>query len=58
VAVAWTLEEILRHLDCYGCFSSRNANIAEARSIGFSRKDKCPEGIRALFAAGIESANS
>jgi hypothetical protein len=44
--------------NCYGCFSSRNVNIAEARSTGFSRKDKCPEGISALFAVGIKSANS
>jgi hypothetical protein len=44
--------------DYYGCFSNRNVNIAEARSTGFSRKDKCPEGISALFAVGIKSANS
>src|SRR5258708_33838988 len=44
--------------NCYGCFSSRNVNIAEARSTGFSIKDKCPEGISALFAVGIKSASS
>jgi hypothetical protein len=42
--------------NCYGC--CRNVNIAEARSTGFSRKDKCPEGISALFAVGIKSANA
>ncbi len=59
-AVARTLEEILKQLTAmgYGCFSSRNGKIAEARSVGFSRKDKCPEGISALFEVGIKSANS
>ena len=44
--------------ECYGCFSSRKVSIAEARSPGFSRKDKCPEGISALFARGIKSVSS
>ena len=44
--------------ESYGCFSSRNVKIAEARSTGFSRKDKCPDGTSALFALGIKSANS
>jgi hypothetical protein len=42
----------------YGCFSSRNVSIAEARSAGFSSKDKCPEGFSALFAERIKSAKS
>jgi hypothetical protein len=44
--------------NCYGCLSNRNVSIPEARSTGFSRKDKCPVGIPTLFAVGIESANS
>jgi hypothetical protein len=42
----------------YGCFSSRNVSIAEARSAGFSSNDKCPEGFSALFAERIKSAKS
>lgn len=40
------------------CLSSRKVSMAEVRSPGFSRKDKCAEGISALFAVWIKSANS
>ena len=55
---ARTLEEILKHLTVMDASQVEMSNIAEARSTGFSRKDKCPEGISALFAVGIKSANS
>ena len=32
-------------------------HMAEVRSLGFSRKDKCPDGISA-FEGGIKSASS
>jgi hypothetical protein len=39
------------------CFSSRKVSMAEVRSPGFSRKDKCPDWISALFERGTKSAS-